>query len=189
MRIISGKYGGRHLPKGVPSGIRPTTDSSREAIFNILQNFTDFNSLQVLDICSGTGALGIEALSRGAEHCNFIDKSKISIEYLKNCLDYFKIPNENYSIICKDALRALKELGSKEPLPQFDLVFTDPPYKEFLNNKIIHDLIQTKLVHIGTILMAEHSIHEIIDKVHSIKFLSNKRYGETIIEIIEFTGI
>ena len=83
MRIVSGKYGGRRLSLKLPEGIRPTSDNTRESIFNILNNYIDWDGLTVLDICAGTGALGFEALSRGAEYTVFIEKIDGHLNLLK----------------------------------------------------------------------------------------------------------
>ncbi|MBE7068360.1 MAG: 16S rRNA (guanine(966)-N(2))-methyltransferase RsmD [Clostridiales bacterium] len=123
MRIIGGKYRSRLLKEFAGEDVRPTSDRAREALFNILA--LKINGARVLDLFSGSGALGIESLSRGAKEVVFNDYSKDSVALIKSNLATLKIPlsNEarvsNYDFsICLD-----REQG------QFDLIFIDPPYK------------------------------------------------------------
>ena len=131
MRIVAGQYGGRRLivPKG--RDIRPTSDKVRGAIFNSLQNIMDFDKVRVLDAFCGTGALGLEALSRGAQHCTFIDKAKASLDLAKQnsrALDAesyvgFKLGDASKVQFGDDSL--------------FDLVFLDPPYEQGLIDEVL----------------------------------------------------
>lgn len=132
MRIITGKYGGRRLfaPKG--SKVRPTGDKVKGALFNILTNLVDFEECVVLDVFCGTGSLGIEALSRGAEHVSFVDKDRESVQVAKDNLA--KLGAENVSVICADAV-ALRPLGQK-----YNLVFMDPPYDQKIYRKTLENL-------------------------------------------------
>ncbi len=121
MRIVSGKYRGRTLIEFSGEDIRPTADKVRESLFNIIQNKTP-NSV-FLDLYSGTGAMGIEALSRYAKSVTFNDLSKNSLSVLKKNLDKLKVDDE-FEISNCDAVRFLT-LTSKK----FDIIFIDPPYK------------------------------------------------------------
>ncbi|GAB4336053.1 MAG: 16S rRNA (guanine(966)-N(2))-methyltransferase RsmD [Calditrichia bacterium] len=121
MRIISGKYKGQRIYSAKNMSIRPTTDRVKEYIFNILRDFVE--DVRVLDLFSGAGSLGIEALSRGASSVTFVDNSYHSTQVLKNNLRRLNI-TEPYEVVKKDVLSFLRQ--NKEP---FDLVFADPPYK------------------------------------------------------------
>lgn len=121
MRIISGSYKGRKITSLPHRDTRPTTDKVRENIFNILGPLEG----DVLDLFAGTGALGIEALSRGAGSCIFIDGAKDAIGVLKNNTKGIDEPVEIYR---NDYRRALKALSKRDKT--FDLIFLDPPYKK-----------------------------------------------------------
>ena len=121
MRIVAGKYRGRTLNQFDGEKIRPTLDMVRESLFNIIQN--KIVGRAFLDLYCGTGAVGIEALSRGAEIVVFNDASRDSIALLKKNLDKIKA-DEDYEISFKDAVQFLKTTDKK-----FDIIFLDPPYK------------------------------------------------------------
>ena len=118
-RLISGRAGGRRL-KVPPSGVRPTGDRAREGLFNSLGTLLDLEGATVLDLYAGSGALGLEALSRGAAHATFIDNDPRAIAVIERNLG--KLGGDD---------RALVRPGSALSLPQsapFDLIFADPPY-------------------------------------------------------------
>ncbi len=121
MRIVAGKYRGRTLLEFGGNEIRPTADRVRESLFNIIQNKTP-NSV-FLDLYSGTGAMGIEALSRYAKSVTFNDISSGSISLLRKNLEKLKVDDE-YEISNCDAVRFLTLTDKK-----FDIIFIDPPYK------------------------------------------------------------
>jgi 16S rRNA (guanine966-N2)-methyltransferase len=121
MRVIAGAYRGRRLK--VPPGVRtrPTADRVREALFSVLGHVED---MRVADLFAGSGALGIEALSRGAEHATFVEKSHAAVGVLKFNLAALGIV-EGVEVFEWDAVRWLETVGGEL---EFDLVFVDPPY-------------------------------------------------------------
>jgi 16S rRNA (guanine966-N2)-methyltransferase len=127
MRIIAGQWRGRTLiaPDGLAT--RPTSDRTREALFSMLASrLGSFEGLRVADICAGTGALGLEALSRGAAHCSFVERDRTAIEALKANIAKLGASGE---------VRAMAAEGfSGGP---FDLVLIDPPYGSGLGQKIL----------------------------------------------------
>ena len=128
MRVIAGKYKGRKLNSPDDYSVRPTTDKVKEAMFSILTN--ELYGARVLDLFAGTGGLGIEALSRGAEYCLFADSSRRSLEILRSNLEHCKVAEE-IRIKAGDYRKVLKNLtgriedGLEEP---FDIILLDPPY-------------------------------------------------------------
>lgn len=120
LRIIAGKYKGRILktPKG-PS-TRPTQGMLREAVFNICQS--EIKGARVLDLFAGSGAMGFEALSRGASHVVFVEKNRFALSCIRENIALLQVKNECF-LLSLDALSALKRL--KDP---FDLIYVDPPY-------------------------------------------------------------
>ena len=123
MRVIAGIYKGRRLKTLEGLSVRPTSDRLRETLFNILAPRIEGASFA--DVCAGSGAIGIEALSRGARHVTFIESSlkaaRIISENLRSCGI-----REGYRVINRDVLRALKNLASEKA--EFDIIYFDPPY-------------------------------------------------------------
>lgn len=119
MRIISGKYKGRTIRP--PVGIRPTSDKLRETVFNIIQH--EIGGAKVLDLYAGSGAYGIEALSRGAASVTFVDQSGRSISAIKANLNTL---GENQQVVQADALEWVRNQSG-----EYDLIFIDPPYDSF----------------------------------------------------------
>ena len=151
MRIVGGKY--RHRLIIYPDDMehtRPTKDRIREAIFSALG---DISGLNALDLYAGSGAMGLEAISRGASKCAFVDVSPIAIKTIKGNLDNLKITPEEY-ILIKDkdinALEKFKTLNEK-----FDLVFLDPPYEQGQYQQIVDLLISKDLLNEYAVIVIE----------------------------------
>lgn len=183
MRIISGQLKGRVVKEKIPEFIRPTTDKVREAVFNILDNYLDYEDLVVADICAGTGMLGFEALSRGCEFCSFVDNNIKSILFIKSLTDNFGIKKDKFALIHNDALKFLHYCEKSNPKIEFDLIFTDPPYKEDFLNLMVKEISQRKLLKNNGIFVAEHDDAGIIITPPLWKKISDKTYGITKIEI------
>jgi 16S rRNA (guanine966-N2)-methyltransferase len=189
MRIISGNYKGRRFQGKVPNGIRPTLDIVRESIFNSIHHSIEFNNATVADLCAGTGAMGIESISRGAEKCYFFDKSRKSCDYIKSSLVFFQIPTSQYQIICKDAVKSIKEIRSIDSQTKFDIIFIDPPYKEHIINDLL-DIIQSDdLLNEGGIISIEYSSLSGVIPPNSFSIINKKRFGETEIIFLEKSSL
>lgn len=153
LRIIGGDLKGRKLQDSSSyHDIRPTTDRNREAIFNILDSgrFSDFFTLQgatVLDLCSGTGAFAIEAISRGAKKAICVEKNLKHVNLIKSNIEKLKI-SDSVDVFCND-VRKFKILDEK-----FDLIFFDPPYKMDIDN-IDDFFITNNLIAERTMLLIE----------------------------------
>ncbi len=182
MRIVAGIYKGRRFPAKLAAGIRPTADAVRESIFNTLSNLLSYENIAVLDLFAGSGALGIEALSRGAESCTWVDKSRKVSYYIRNTLKTFNIDNKTNRIVTKPALKYLSSID-KEPSAAFGLIFADPPYALKTCNDVLNIIIEKKLLSIGGIIVLEHSISEHIIVPEELKIISDKKYGETKVEM------
>src|SRR5215469_12643770 len=122
MRVVAGKYRGRTLRTVRGHAVRPTSDRLRETLFNILS--PEIVGARFLDLCAGSGAIGIEALSRGASHVTFVEKSRPACSVIRDNLASLSI--EGQSLVCRDTASAIKSLAIKGA--QFDLIFFDPPY-------------------------------------------------------------
>jgi len=125
MRIISGLYGGRVLKSPPDFKTRPTSDRLRETLFNIILPRID-DEARFLDLCAGTGAVGIEALSRGVGFAKFVDKSRKACGLIEQNLDLLAIPEEQTSVVNSPAEKIL----SKENQDSWDMIFFDPPYSD-----------------------------------------------------------
>ena len=123
MRVIAGKYKGKKLLPPPDKSVRPTTDRIKETVFNILASRYGIGGW-VLDLFCGSGNLGIECLSRGADEVRFNDKSAESCAVLKKNLA--KLKDGNFKVTCLDFTACLDLLAGKE---KFDLIFLDPPYR------------------------------------------------------------
>ena len=135
MRVVGGKHRGRALAGPKNPAVRPTSDRTREALFNILAHGIDGFKLEdcrVLDLFAGTGALGLEALSRGARFCLFIDEAAASRALIRRNVEALGATGHS-KIWRRDATR----LGRIENMPVFDLLFADPPYGKGLGEKAI----------------------------------------------------
>ncbi|WP_171240335.1 16S rRNA (guanine(966)-N(2))-methyltransferase RsmD [Ruegeria sp. HKCCA5491] len=135
MRIIAGEFRGRALTsvgKGdAGAHLRPTTDRVRESLFNVLTHQIDFDGLRVLDLFAGTGALGLEALSRGAAHVTFVDDGRVAQGLIRKNIDLTR-STDRTQLIRRDATR----LGDNPDAP-YDLIFLDPPYGKSMGEKAI----------------------------------------------------
>lgn len=125
MRIISGEYRGRILKAPADNKTRPTSDRLRETLFNILAPRIS-DETRFLDLCAGTGAIGIEAISRGAMFSTFVDKSKRACALVEENLDRLAVPETQTEIVCEEAERFV---ARAKPEAKWNIVFFDPPYK------------------------------------------------------------
>ncbi len=144
MRVITGTARGRKLMEPRDMSVRPTTDMVKEAIFSIVQ--FDVPGRRVLDLFAGTGQLGIEALSRGARECVFVDSSPASLALVRKNLE---ICGMQAPVIRADAVSYLEHAG------RFDLVFVDPPYHEGLYDKILRNAFRFDILNDGGIIVVE----------------------------------
>lgn len=179
MRIIGGEYRSRliEMPKGV--NIRPTQDRVREAVFNLLG---DINDKSVLDLYSGSGAFGIEALSRGAARVVFVDNNSMCIDTIKTNLESLRIEEYRYDIIRANALSVFPRLVKDDE--RFDLIFLDPPYyKDFARKSLINIDSYDILTQIGVVII-EHFKKDSLDTPLTTLFHGKeRRYGDTVINI------
>jgi 16S rRNA (guanine966-N2)-methyltransferase len=179
MRIISGNLKGRKYTAKAPDGTRPTTDSVRESIFNILNNYIDIEDANVIDICAGTGAMGIEALSRGAKECYFIDNNKKACKYIETALENFNISEDNYYVILDDAVKFLDDYRKNFKEYKFDLIFLDPPYQADIYNRIINSISNYGLLIENGIFVIEQDVSLGICLPSSFEIINEKVYGST----------
>lgn len=121
MRIIAGSLRGRHLNPPANLPVRPTTDMARESLFNILNNYVDYEECTVMDLFAGTGAVSLEFVSRGVKNVTSIDINNACTEYIKTAARQMNV--DNIHVVRADVFDLLKRAYKK-----FDIIFADPPY-------------------------------------------------------------
>ncbi len=151
MRIIAGQYKGRKID--FPKHIRPTQDKVRESVFNCLSGVVEGAS--VLDLFAGSGAFGLEALSRGASGACFIDHDKKCTYTIHRNLEKLNIAGADVEVFTQDAERSLKILSRRGKV--FDLVFLDPPYHKELAKKALKTLLGSGILHPRSFAVVESS--------------------------------
>ena len=173
MRIVAGIYRGRTLLSFADKGVRPTSDMARESLFNILQYRV--NGASFLDLFAGTGAMGIEALSRGAKKVTFNDKSRDSVALVKKNLQKLSI-TERVQVLNKDALEVLKS-GEK-----FDIIYIDPPYSTDLGVKAL-ELVANALTDTGVAIFEDEK--EFSGEVQGLTITDRRKYGRVKLTFFE----
>jgi len=155
MRIISGKFKSRRLKSTPPPGIRPTSDKLRETLFNILS--VRVAGAAFLDGCAGVGAVGIEAISRGASFVHFLDQSRKACQFIRENLKSLEI-DEGFKVMEMDLRKALNNLNIA-----FDIAFIDPPYdREDLYEAVLERFGSSAWLTPGGILVLEHSRRKVL---------------------------
>ena len=179
MRIIGGEFKSRliAMPKGV--GIRPTQDKVRQAIFNLL---ADVNGKRVLELFAGSGAFGIEALSRGASYAAFVDNNFRCTETIRTNLESLRIETDYYDIIRANALSVFPRLEKDED--KFDLVFIDPPYHLGMAKKCLINVDSYDILAPNSLVLVEHFKKDVLaEGLKSMIPEKERRYGDTVITI------
>jgi len=184
MRIIAGRLRGRDLG-AVADGVRPTADRVRESLFSVLGSAV---GPRVLDLCAGTGALGLEAYSRGAEAVVWVERSRAVAHALAARLERLGLADEpDLRVVVADALRAIRRLdGAGEPA--FDLVFFDPPYAAEDRAAILTALFASALVGAETTVVVEGSKRHPLPAIEGVRVVDERRYGETVLQWLA-TGV
>ena len=175
MRVISGTARGKKLNSLAGLETRPTLDRVKEALFNILQ--FNIKEASVLDLFSGSGALAIEALSRGAKEAVACDNSNKAIKIIKENLEATRLIDKA-EIINKDYIEALKKLNKESK--KFDIIFLDPPYKTDYVIKSINDILEYKLLAEDGIIVVETDDKNKIKEIENNKDLEvydTRKYG------------
>ena len=173
MRIIAGKYKGRKVECPPGDKIRPSSDMLRGAVFNILQFAVDWPNANVLDACCGTGAFGIEALSRGAKHVGFLDSSRESLEVTRHNLEKMGIEKTQYDLF----LQPVENLSSARA--QYDVIYIDPPYHSGIVPKALKALKEKNWIAPGAIILAETSERDKTATPEGFVITEERRYGNS----------
>lgn len=181
MRIVAGEYGGRKLLSPKDGAVRPTSDKVRGAMFNALGSLGVVTGARVLDAFCGSGALGLEALSRGAGHCTFADVSKVSLGLAKDNAQALNA-TARCDFWLKDMTRCEPQAN---PAPKFDLVFLDPPYRKGCESIVMERLLVGSWLADDSVLVVECARDDSVQVGDAFSVQSNRVYGETRVMILQ----
>lgn len=168
MRIITGKYKGRHFEVPRTFKARPTTDFAKENLFNVLRAYLDFEDTRALDLFGGTGSISLELLSRGCQRVVTIEKDRRHFAFIQQCQR--TLADEAWTPMCGDALRFIERAGEA-----FDLVFADPPYALPELGELPDRVMNSALVGEHTLFVLEHGKNYDFSSRHD--FLEHRAYG------------
>ena len=188
MRIISGSARGTKIQTIESNTTRPTLDRVKESLFNIIQN--NLHSSNVLDLFAGSGALGIEALSRGAELAIFCDINGDAVRTIKSNLQKTKLYDKAI-VYNEDYKQCLEDLGKKNY--KFDIVFLDPPYKMDIAVKSLKIIIQNNLIKKETIIVIEtdeknRDEKELQEIKNKVEIYDKRKYGRANLFFMRIRG-
>ena len=168
MRVITGKYKGRHFDVPRTFKARPTTDFAKENIFNVVMGYMDIEDVTALDLFSGTGSITLEMLSRGCSHVTSVEADRDHARFISQCLA--KLNVENHTLIRGDVFRFVKNCKKK-----FDFIFADPPYALEKLPEIPDLVLNGDLLQEDGIFVFEHGKN--YDFSDHPRFLEHRSYG------------
>lgn len=179
-RIISGRFRGRRLTVPAGTDIRPTTDRMRERLFSMLghSRYPAMAGARVADLFAGTGALGLEALSRGAAHVTFVEQAHGSLACLRANIETVKADDHETTIVASNAT------GIARTDQSFDFIFLDPPYRKSLVLPTLNRLLEMNWVHGNTAIICELASNDAIDLPESLCIIDDRKQGKQRIMIL-----
>ncbi len=174
MKILTGKWRGRRIVFHPREDLRPTADKARKAVFDMFQG--EMEGRRVLDLFSGTGAIGLEALSQGAAHATFVERDRAQCRDISQNLENLGASSQA-EVKCGDAFAVLSHLAGGQ---RYDFVFVDPPYDDGSAAAIVEDLSKAGLVApAGFVLVECRKKHDLPEKIGLLRLVRDKRYGQT----------
>ncbi len=178
MKILSGKLTGRPIAFRPQAGVRPTADRARKAVFDILRSAVEGQS--VLDLFSGSGAMGMEALSNGACRAVFVEKDRALCRVIEKNLGTLGLTSG--SVICREVIAAVEALSARGE--RFGIVIMDPPYQTGLGLETLAAVERSNLIDRDSLIVLECSQRETLpEKMGSLRAIKVKKYGDTKIAI------
>jgi 16S rRNA (guanine966-N2)-methyltransferase len=184
MRIVAGRFRGRAIAAPKHEGVRPTSDRVRESLFNILEHGVQgfrLSGARVIDLFAGTGALGLEALSRGAAFCLFVEDRAEARALIRANIEALQLTGET-RIFRRDAT----DLGDAGTIAQFTLAFLDPPYGKGLATRALSSLGQGGWLALGAIAVVEERAGVQIDLPQGFQEIDRRTYGDTQVIFARF---
>lgn len=173
MRIITGKFKGRRLDSVPDLSIRPAMDKVKVTIFNVLQNRLDLRGARILDLFAGSGSLGFESLSRGAEHVLFVDENSRSLDVIEKNAALLGVLDE-CTMSQDDAVGFIRRTDDR-----FDLIFADPPYAYDAVGSLPDLIFSRGLLGNDGFLIIEHTKHALMQSTETYKLVIQKEFGNT----------
>ena len=170
MRVISGKYKGKKLNSPKTEHVRPTADKVKQAFFTKYQ--FEINNAVFLDLFSGSGAIGIEALSRNCKFVTFVDNDTTSIQLLKSNLNFIK--EKNYKIVNSNSLSFLDSVKNEK----FNFIFIDPPYQSNLYSTCLQKIHENQLLAENGVICLETNLDFVLECPY-FSLIDEKKYGNT----------
>ncbi|MFH2138965.1 MAG: 16S rRNA (guanine(966)-N(2))-methyltransferase RsmD [Candidatus Omnitrophota bacterium] len=181
MRITSGDFKGRTLKIPKSKNVRPTSEKVRQAIFDVLGDFVQ--GKEVLDLFSGSGALGCEALSRGAKGVTFVENRRESVRIIRENLVSLKL-DKKCTILAQDVLTVGGILAKKNK--KFQVILADPPYRQDLAKKCLLEIVKYDILNAPTIIIIEHyKKDELPQQLGDIELWQLKKYGDTFVSFYQ----
>ena len=180
MRIIAGKYRGRRLKSPPSLETRPTSDRLRETLFNILA--PRIKGGRFLDLCAGSGAVGIEALSRGAKQVTFVDQSRRMCALIETNLETLAVEDDEVDVVSVEALEFLRRRVKKEGEP-FEMIFFDPPYAadyEGVLNCVGENMAQL-LAPAGVVIVEHHRKNDLKEEFAALNRYRVLKQGDSVL--------
>ncbi|MGP3777747.1 16S rRNA (guanine(966)-N(2))-methyltransferase RsmD [Halanaerobium saccharolyticum] len=175
MRIIAGRAGGLKLKSLKGREVRPTLDRVKESMFNIIAFYLP--GAEVLDLFSGFGSLGIEALSRGAEKADFVEIKKSHLKIIEDNLKKAKLYDQA-ELFNQDVYQYLKSCSRK-----YDLIFMDPPYEKDMTAEAVKLILANNLLKENGLIISEKSAAEKAEEFEGLSIIKNKHYGNSLLTI------
>ncbi len=176
MRIVAGRFRGRQIAAPSDAQIRPTSDRTRESVFNILGSKFPMDGKRVLDLFAGTGALGLEAMSRGASFALFVEMSAEGRGLLRTNTEAFGLQGST-KIFRRDAT----DLGVPGTMETFDLAFADPPYSKALGERAAASLVEGGWLKPEAILVLEEHAASAPQILPGFDLIDRRQFGETVV--------
>lgn len=180
LKIIAGKFKSRILKAPIATSTRPTQGMLREAVFNICQN--EVENTRFLDLFAGSGAMGLEAISRGASHATFVEQNRLAASCIKSNIDALQVENQT-TLLNIDVTRAITTLAKQSR--QFDLIYIDPPYDLSFNM----DSLTPLLAPCAMVLVEERydpkKVHHPLVSTH-LHIRETRRFGIALLSIFDY---
>jgi len=180
MRIISGEFKGRFINIPKSNLIRPTTDRVRETLFNLLNNMIDFSGIKVLDLYAGSGSLGLECLSRGADEVHFVEKNFIIYKNL-----FENIKSLNVESQCTIFKMPIVKFSKMLPKNKYDLIFADPPFFKDDIYSVVENIKTNEFLNPESFMVIERSIQTKKKDIINFNVEPFKIIGDTCLYKIE----
>ena len=182
MRIVAGEYKGRKIKAPLDNRVRPTTGKVKEAMFSMLSN--DIPGAFVVDLFSGTGNLGLEALSRGARKCCFVDNSQSSLKLIEENINTLGA-NDRAVVIRGHYLKGIMSLSEKA-----DVILMDPPYNKDIPEKAIEAVLEHDVLSEDGVILVEHYYREKLNESYGrLKLDRERSYGTIVLSVFRYNSL